>query len=201
MFVRRLAAVLAGRFVGWLSRLVRIGGGTAVSGLVSITIDPSFVVVNLRGLASSVAITGTNGKTTTTAVLSHLLETDGRAVLSNPTGSNLERGLAAAMLPRLTWDGRTRGFKDLHGVFEVDEAAFAALMPDSSPTIAVFLNLFRDQLDRYGEVDHTALLDGQPQPCFEKEQESFALYRIGDAVANRNIHAAIYDALRLMKDI
>ncbi len=52
-----------------------------------------------------------------------------------------------------------------------------------------------------GEVDHTALLDGQPQPCFEKEQESFALYRIGDAVANRNIHAAIYDALRLMKDI
>lgn len=156
MFVRRLAAVWAGRFVGWLSRLVRIGGGTAVSGLVSITIDPSFVVVNLRGLASSVAITGTNGKTTTTAVLSHLLETDGRAVLSNPTGSNLERGLAAAMLPRLTWDGRTRGFKDLHGVFEVDEAAFAALMPDSSPTIAVFLNLFRDQLDRYGEVDHTA---------------------------------------------
>ena len=52
-----------------------------------------------------------------------------------------------------------------------------------------------------GEVDHTALLDGQPQPCFEKEQDSFALYRIGDAVANRNIHAAIYDALRLMKDI
>ena len=52
-----------------------------------------------------------------------------------------------------------------------------------------------------GEVDHTALLNGQPQPCFEGEQESFALYRIGDAVANRNIHAAIYDALRLMKDI
>ena len=52
-----------------------------------------------------------------------------------------------------------------------------------------------------GEVDHAALLDGQPQPCFEKEQDSFALYRIGDAVANRNIHAAIYDALRLMKDI
>jgi len=52
-----------------------------------------------------------------------------------------------------------------------------------------------------GEVDHAALLNGQPQPCFEKEQDSFALYRIGDAVANRNIHAAIYDALRLMKDI
>ena len=52
-----------------------------------------------------------------------------------------------------------------------------------------------------GEIDHNALLNGQPQPCFEDEQESFALYRIGDAVANRNIHAAIYDALRLMKDI
>ncbi len=52
-----------------------------------------------------------------------------------------------------------------------------------------------------GEVDHAALLNGQPQPCFDKDQDSFALYRIGDAVANRNIHAAIYDALRLMKDI
>ena len=52
-----------------------------------------------------------------------------------------------------------------------------------------------------GEIDHNALLNGQPQPCFEDEQDSFALYRIGDAVANRNIHAAIYDALRLMKDI
>ncbi|CAI8355245.1 MAG: putative N-methylproline demethylase [Acidimicrobiales bacterium AG-410-I20] len=52
-----------------------------------------------------------------------------------------------------------------------------------------------------GEIDHNALLNGQPQPCFEDEQESFALYRIGDAVANRNIHAAIYDALLLMKDI
>ena len=52
-----------------------------------------------------------------------------------------------------------------------------------------------------GEVDHAALLNGQPQPCFENEQDTFALYRIGDAVANRNIHAAIYDALRLMKDI
>ncbi len=52
-----------------------------------------------------------------------------------------------------------------------------------------------------GEIDHNALLNGQPQPCFDEDQDSFALYRIGDAVANRNIHAAIYDALRLMKDI
>ena len=68
------------------------------------------------------------------------------------------------------------------------------------PNADLYLEL-RSLSCNQGEIDHNALLNGRPQPCFDDEQESFALYRIGDAVANRNIHAAIYDALRLMKDI
>ena len=156
MPLRRPVAALAGRTAGWLSRLTRRGGGTAVSGLVTAALDPDFVPASLRQLHSTVAITGTNGKTTTTAALCALARAAGQPILTNPTGSNLERGLAAALLPHVAWNGQIRNASNLRAVLELDEWAFAALAPAIRPRVAVFLNLFRDQLDRYGEVDRTA---------------------------------------------
>ena len=101
MPLRRPIAALAGRTAGSLSRLTRRGGGTAVSGLVTSTLDPNFVPGTLRQLHSTVTVTGTNGKTTTTAALCALARAAGQRVLTNPTGSNLERGLAAALLPHV----------------------------------------------------------------------------------------------------
>ena len=106
MPLRRPAATLAGRTAGWLSRFTRRGGGTAVSGLVTSTLDPTFVPDSLRQLHSTITITGTNGKTTTTAALCALARAAGQPVLTNPTGSNLERGLAAALLPHVNWTGQ-----------------------------------------------------------------------------------------------
>ncbi len=156
MPLRRPAATLAGRTAGWLSRFTRRGGGTAVSGLVTSTLDPTFVPDSLRQLHSTITITGTNGKTTTTAALCALARAAGQPVLTNPTGSNLERGLAAALLPHVNWTGKVRNAAHLRAVLELDEWAFASLAPTVQPRVAVFLNLFRDQLDRYGEVDRTA---------------------------------------------
>ena len=156
MPLRRPIAALAGRTAGSLSRLTRRGGGTAVSGLVTSTLDPNFVPGTLRQLHSTVTVTGTNGKTTTTAALCALARAAGQRVLTNPTGSNLERGLAAALLPHVGWNGQVRHASQLRAVLELDEWAFAALAPAIRPRVAVFLNLFRDQLDRYGEVDRTA---------------------------------------------
>lgn len=156
MPVRRPLAALAGRTAGWLSRRTRRGGGTAVSGLVTSTLDPDFVPDTLRQLHSAVTVTGTNGKTTTTAALCALARAAGHRILTNPTGSNLERGLAAALLPHVTWNGHLRNAARVRAILELDEWAFAALAPTVRPRVAVFLNLFRDQLDRYGEVDRTA---------------------------------------------
>ena len=156
MPLRRPAAALAGRTAGWLSRLTRRGGGTAISGLVTAALDPVFVPETLRQLHSTVTVTGTNGKTTTTAVLCALARAAGQPVLTNPTGSNLERGLAAALLPHVNWTGQIRNAANLRAVLELDEWAFAAIAPTVRPRVALFLNLFRDQLDRYGEVDRTA---------------------------------------------
>ena len=156
MRLRRPLAALAGRTAGWLSRLTRRGGGTAVSGLVTSALDPDFVPASLLRLHSTVTVTGTNGKTTTTAAIAALARAAGQPVLTNPTGSNLERGLAAALLPHVTWTGQIRDAPNLRAILELDEWAFAALAPTIRPRVALFLNLFRDQLDRYGEVDRTA---------------------------------------------
>ncbi|MDE2896881.1 MAG: MurT ligase domain-containing protein [Chloroflexota bacterium] len=156
MPLRRPAAALAGRTAGWISRLTRRGGGTAVSGLVTSVLDPNFVPASLSQLHSTITVTGTNGKTTTTAALCSLARAAGQRVLTNPTGSNLERGLAAALLPHVGWNGQVREASQLRAILELDEWAFASLAPTIRPRVAVFLNLFRDQLDRYGEVDRTA---------------------------------------------
>lgn len=156
MPLRRPIAAYAGRTAGWLSRLTRRGGGTAVSGLVTSAIDPNFVPASLSQLHSTVTVTGTNGKTTTTAALCALARAAGQRVLTNPTGSNLERGLAAALLPHVGWTGQIRDAPHLRAILELDEWAFASLAPTIRPRVALFLNLFRDQLDRYGEIDNTA---------------------------------------------
>jgi UDP-N-acetylmuramyl tripeptide synthase len=156
MRARRPFAALAGRSAGRLSRLIGRGGGSAVGGLVASVIDPRFVRDSFRGLASTVVVTGTNGKTTTTSLISGLSRDAGRRVMTNPTGSNLERGVAAAVLPYMDWVANLRDPAGLHAVLELDERAFLDFGPALDPSVVVLLNLFRDQLDRYGEVNATA---------------------------------------------
>lgn len=103
-----------------------------------------------------VTVTGTNGKTTTAHLLAAILTRAGLDPLANRAGSNMERGLAAAYVGEVDPRGDLDRRADRIGVFEVDEAALPALFPRLHPRVATFLNLFRDQLDRYGEVDSVA---------------------------------------------
>lgn len=152
--VRERAALILGRAAGTAARRLGRGGGTALPGLVAGALAPSL----LERLAQQagqgvVTVTGTNGKTTTTHLIAAILRAHGVHPLTNPSGSNLERGLVAAYVEDAEADGRIADGPSRVGVFEVDEAVLARLFPRLSPRVAVFLNLFRDQLDRYGEVD------------------------------------------------
>ncbi|MFD7159709.1 MurT ligase domain-containing protein [Kribbella sp. NPDC059898] len=100
-------------------------------------------------------MTGTNGKTTTTKLLVAALRRGGESVLTNESGANLRSGVVSALLSAADLRGRIRGGI---GVFEVDEASLRLVAPELRPRHLVVLNLFRDQLDRYGEVDTTAAL-------------------------------------------
>jgi UDP-N-acetylmuramyl tripeptide synthase len=152
--VRKAAAVLAGKATGALSRATKRGGGTTLPGDVARAIDPR-VLAKLAGdlTQGSVVITGTNGKTTTARLITYLLEGAGNKVVSNRAGANLIFGATAAALNH----AETRGTLEADwGVFEIDEASLPKAVEEIKPRATLVLNLFRDQLDRYGELESIA---------------------------------------------
>lgn len=132
----------------------RRGGGQALPGLVIARLFPAYVPSMLAKLPGGVVIiTGTNGKTTTTKLTTEILKASGLKVLTNPTGSNLVRGIASSLAQHARWSGRLP--YDI-AVLEVDEAAAKAFTEMVAPRWTVALNVSRDQLDRFGEVDTIA---------------------------------------------
>jgi lipid II isoglutaminyl synthase (glutamine-hydrolysing) len=132
----------------------RRGGGQALPGLVVEKLFPNYVSGMLRKLPEGVVIiTGTNGKTTTTKMVVHLLKANGKRVLTNSTGSNLTRGIASSISQHAKVTGRLP--YDI-AVLEIDEATARRLVAQVKPRWILALNVSRDQLDRYGEVDTIA---------------------------------------------
>ncbi|HET8880455.1 MAG TPA: MurT ligase domain-containing protein [Arthrobacter sp.] len=145
-------SVPLGKFVRRVSRLR--GGGSALPGLVVEKIDPGFMQRTLSTLPLGVAVvSGTNGKTTTTKMVVELLESQGLKVFTNRTGSNFTRGVAAALLGEVDWRGRLDA--DV-AVLELDEAHAVHFVNKVPPRYCLLLNVLRDQLDRFGEIDKTA---------------------------------------------
>lgn len=152
--LRLATAILAGQSTAALARTVGVGGGTTMPGRVARSIAPTV----MRDLAArlpqgAVLVTGTNGKTTTARLVSHILQGVSTTVVHNRAGANLAAGIASALVQQATWRGHVRG--DL-GVFEVDEATLPRVWTPLAPRAVILNNLFRDQLDRYGEIDTVA---------------------------------------------
>ena len=135
------------------------GGGSALPGLVVEKLDPGFLKRTLDNLPYGVVvISGTNGKTTTTKMVTQLLRKHGLKVFTNPTGSNFTRGIVASLLNHVDADGKLDA--DI-AVLELDEAHAVHFVRQVSPRYSLILNVLRDQLDRFGEIDHTARLLGK----------------------------------------
>lgn len=143
-------------FIGKVVRRVtRLrGGGSAFPGLVIEKIDPHFTRDVLQSLPYGVVvISGTNGKTTTTKMVVELLEGQGLKVFTNRTGSNFARGVTAAILADITPKGTLQA--DI-AVLELDEAHAVKFVDAIPPKQSLLLNVMRDQLDRFGEIDAAA---------------------------------------------
>jgi UDP-N-acetylmuramyl tripeptide synthase len=143
----------AGLALGRLTRaLTRLGGkgGTTAPGRVLLRLEPDAIAKLAPRLESgALLVSATNGKTTTSAMLAAILERAGMAVVGNRAGSNMHWGVATSLLDA----GRAPG--EL-GLFEVDEAWLPAVADALEPRLMVLSNLFRDQLDRYGELEQLA---------------------------------------------
>ncbi len=156
---RTVLAVLAGKVTATTTRSLGKGGGDALPGLVATRVQPRLVQQLASQLAAgTTVISGTNGKTTTSRMLASILTSSGFTVLRNSTGSNLTRGVASALLGRVDLLGEIRGHSPSLGLFEVDEAALPEVVEMVQPSKLLLNNLFRDQLDRYGEVATVARL-------------------------------------------
>jgi UDP-N-acetylmuramyl tripeptide synthase len=137
--VKALKGVVTG--IATVSRVTGRGGGAVIGGRVALTLDKG-ALGKLAAGRSLFLVSGTNGKTTTTALLAAALGTAG-PIVHNATGANLKTGLVSAL---------ARDLESPVAVLEVDEAALVQVLAETTATVVVLLNLSRDQLDRYGEV-------------------------------------------------
>ncbi len=156
---RLVAAVAAGQLATFFSRRLGVGGGTTAPGHLVRALDPNAIAgIATRIPQGTIVVTGTNGKTTTTRMISTVLKKAGLRVMHNRSGANLISGIASTLVNGSSLAGKPRA--DV-GLFEVDEAAFPAAVQELRPRLCVLTNLFRDQLDRYGEVDYLSRLWGE----------------------------------------
>lgn len=147
MGVRLSTETSAARLVGRLSRAIGRGGGTTLPGKLLWKVDPGAIDALAARLPAGVAvISATNGKTTTSAMLARILGTRYRLAWNN-SGANLASGIASTLLAAHDAD---------LGLLEVDEFALPEVMRRVHPRVVSLGNLFRDQLDRYGELEHVA---------------------------------------------
>ena len=146
-----------GKLVRAALRLTR-HGGSALPGKVIERIDTGFLARTLAQLPLGVVlVSGTNGKTTTTRMVASMLSDLGLRVFTNPTGSNFTRGVVSSLLSEVSLGGRLDA--DI-AVLELDEAYAVHFVRQVKPRYALLLNVMRDQLDRFGEIDNTARLLG-----------------------------------------
>ncbi len=142
------------RAAGDLSRRLGRGGGTSLPGKVLVKVRPRAIRAMRRRLADgALVVSATNGKTTTARLIADCVRSDGRSLVTNPSGANLISGVATALL-----HAPTAPAEPALGVFEVDEAALPAVVAQLTPRVVMLMNLFRDQLDRYGELEHITML-------------------------------------------
>ena len=146
--------VATARAVGGLARRAGRGGGTSLPGKVLIALEPD-AIAELAGRLrrGSVVVSATNGKTTTAAMIASVLEADGVSLVHNRAGANMAGGVASTLLSAARTGGRISG--EL-GLFEVDEFWLDRVTAQLRPRAILLSNLFRDQLDRYGELETIA---------------------------------------------
>jgi len=157
--MQKLLAILVGKLLIFFNRKFKIGGGSALPGFVALKIDPNLIQKLTSNIPNgNIIITGTNGKTTTAKYLGQILKLSGLKIIFNKSGSNLLRGIASSLIENSSLTGKVDA--DI-GLFEIDEATMPKATLALNPKYILITNLFRDQLDRYGELDTTAAIIGK----------------------------------------
>jgi len=146
-----LLSIWIGKIISFVIRTLHLGSGETWGGEIVLKLNKKFLNKSAKKLKHGVIVlSGTNGKTTTSLLITSILNRAGFNVLHNATGANLLNGIVASFIKNYNWAGK---LKSNIAVLEVDEANLPKLLKNIDPNIILLLNLSRDQLDRYGEVE------------------------------------------------
>ncbi|RJQ38928.1 DUF1727 domain-containing protein [Candidatus Microgenomates bacterium] len=147
--------IFLGKFIFKISNLLNLGSGSTWPGHVALLGNKNFVkeLIQKNKKLKIVLIAGTNGKTTTAKLIQTILEKTGKKVFQNKAGANLLNGIASTLLLH---SNEICAISYDYAIFEIDENSLPLILNELTPNYIILLNLFRDQLDRYGEVDSIA---------------------------------------------
>ncbi len=146
--------VLFGKTFSQLSQMLNLGNGSTWPGHIALLFNRNFISQQVsRTDLKTIVVGGTNGKTTTAKLIKHILEFGGMKVIHNESGANLLNGIASSLILYANARG---SISAEYAIFEADENTLPLLLQEITPDYILLLNLFRDQLDRYGEIDSIA---------------------------------------------
>ena len=197
MSLRFSLAKAAGAVSTWGLRHVAHSPAANLPGKIALKIDPSLLdELRSKCTQGSVITVGTNGKTSTNNLLADAFEAAGRTIICNRTGANLAAGISSALLqqPAAQW-----------GVFECDELWLAHVLPHLRSNYVLLLNLFRDQLDRCGEIDRiqtsiAGALIASPDTVLVYNADDPLCARIADEVPNRTVAFGLSESMGLAQN-
>ena len=197
MSLRFSLAKAAGAVSTWGLRHVAHRPAANLPGKIALKIDPSLLdELSSKCTQGSVITVGTNGKTSTNNLLADAFEAAGRTIICNRTGANLAAGISSALLqqPAAQW-----------GVFECDELWLAHVLPHLRSNYVLLLNLFRDQLDRCGEIDRiqtsiAGALTASPDTVLVYNADDPLCARIADEVPNRTVAFGLSESMGLAQN-
>ena len=191
MNLRAILAILLCKTLRLVSRLLH-RGGTAMPGRWALKLCPNLLQLLAKDV-KSVAITGTNGKTTSARMIEQAFSESGLNYFANRSGANLISGITTEFVMNATLTGKP--LKE-YAVIECDEAAARKVFSQLKPRVVVVTNLFRDQLDRYGEVTHTlenirVAMQGAPEAVLCLNADCSLTASLADDLPNKVVYFGI----------
>jgi len=152
--MNNLFSIFLGKFIIFISNTLNLGSGSTWPGHIALKINPNFIKnIISKSNTKIIIVAGTNGKTTTGRLITSIIRENNKTFLQNKAGANLINGLASTIIKGSSINGKLN--KD-YLIFESDEFALPEVINQTNPDYVICLNLFRDQLDRYGEIDSIA---------------------------------------------
>lgn len=149
-----LVLIYFGRLLSFTAKKFNLGSGSTWPGHIALGVNKNFIKQVLKkNNTKIILVAGTNGKTTTSSMIQSILKADGKKVIHNASGANLLNGIASTLILKANAFGKVNAD---FAIFEIDENALPQVLEELTPDYLLLLNLFRDQLDRYGEVHSIA---------------------------------------------